>query len=86
MSNFVYVYSPDGNAAYDPADRLVLARVPKDRIRERDAYEFFMRVESNGDVIWSHNIVDRVWCFQTAARFVALTSPTVPRSNDTCSS
>ena len=59
MSNFVYVYLPDGNTAYDPAYRLVLARVPKDRIRERDAYEFFMRVESNGDVIWSHNIVYR---------------------------
>ena len=59
MSNFVYVYSPDVNTAYDPADRLVLARVPKERIRERDAYEFFMRVESNRDIIWSHDIVDR---------------------------
>ena len=57
-NNFVYVYSADVNTAYDPANRLVLARVPKERIRERDAYEFFVRVEPNRDVIWSHNIGD----------------------------
>jgi CubicO group peptidase (beta-lactamase class C family) len=57
--NYVYIYSPDANTAYDVADRLVLARVPKERIRERDAYEFFVRIESNGDAIWSHNVVDR---------------------------
>jgi len=57
--NFVYIYSPDTNTAYHPADRLVLARVPKERIRERYAYEFFVRVESNGDVIWSRDIADR---------------------------
>ena len=59
MNNFVYVYSPDENTAYEVADRLVLARVPKERIRERDAYEFFVRVESNGDVVWSRDIADR---------------------------
>lgn len=38
---FVYVYSHDNDSAYKPADRMVLARVPKDRIRHRDAYEFY---------------------------------------------
>jgi CubicO group peptidase (beta-lactamase class C family) len=57
--NFVYVYSPDVRTAYGPADRLVLARVPKERIRERDAYEFFVQVEPNGNVIWSREIADR---------------------------
>jgi CubicO group peptidase (beta-lactamase class C family) len=56
---FVYIYSPDADSAYDAADRLVLARVPKERIRERDAYEFFVRLESNGNVVWSRNIADR---------------------------
>jgi CubicO group peptidase (beta-lactamase class C family) len=56
---FVYIYSPDANTAYEPADRLVLARVPKERIRERDAYEFFVRLESNGEVVWSRDIADR---------------------------
>ena len=26
---FVYIYSPDSDSAYTPADRMVLARVPK---------------------------------------------------------
>jgi CubicO group peptidase (beta-lactamase class C family) len=56
---FVYVYSPDTNTAYDPADRLVLARVPKNRISERNAYEFFVRIEPNGNAVWSHDIRDR---------------------------
>jgi CubicO group peptidase (beta-lactamase class C family) len=56
---FVYVYSPDSNTAYDPADRLVLARVPKEHIRERNAYEFFVRIEPNGNAVWSHDIRDR---------------------------
>ena len=38
---YVYIYSPDGDSAYRAADRMVLARVPKDRITERGAYEFF---------------------------------------------
>ena len=54
------------NTAYDNADRLVLARVPKDRIRERDAYEIFVRVEPNGDVIWSRDIADRGAVFSNA--------------------
>ena len=30
--DFVYVYSHDADSAYEPADRMVLARVPKERI------------------------------------------------------
>ena len=39
MNNFVYVYSGDVNTAYAAANCLVLARVPKARIREREAAE-----------------------------------------------
>ena len=42
---FVYVYSPDMNDAYTPGDRMVLARVPKDRIAEQSAYRFFRRLD-----------------------------------------
>src|SRR5262249_29735692 len=38
---FVYVYSHDAGSAYRPADRMVLARVPKRNIKARAAYEFF---------------------------------------------
>ena len=55
---FVYVYSPDADGAYDSADRMVLARVPKDRIKDRDAYEFF-RGLSDGKPLWTRDVKDR---------------------------
>jgi len=38
---YVYVYSHDNDSAYEPADRLVLARVPKGEIKRQGAYEYF---------------------------------------------
>ena len=46
--DYVYVYSPDGDSAYLAADRMVLARVPKGRIAERGAYEFFRGMSPEG--------------------------------------
>jgi hypothetical protein len=51
---YVYVYSQDGPSAYETYDRVVLARVPKERIREKEAYAFFVR-----DGEWSMNIQQR---------------------------
>src|SRR2546422_5652182 len=31
---------------YEPADRFVLARVPEDQLRNRQAYEFFKQLEA----------------------------------------
>lgn len=56
---FVYVYSPDADSAYDRADRMVLARVPKARIGERAAYEFLVRLGADGRPIWSADIRER---------------------------
>jgi hypothetical protein len=55
----VYVYSFDSDSAYQPADRMVLARVPRARIRERGAYEFFVRHDRAGRPIWSGDLADR---------------------------
>jgi hypothetical protein len=57
--DFVYVYSPDSESAYVPADRMVLARVPRERIQERDAYEFFQSIDDSGQAIWSRSFEDR---------------------------
>jgi hypothetical protein len=51
---YVYTYSQDGPSAYQSDDALVLARVPKDRIRERDAWEFFVQEDQ-----WTHDISAR---------------------------
>ena len=61
---YVYTYSQDGPSAYQSDDALVLARVPKERIRERDAYEFFVRLDADGRPVWTKNIASRGPVFQ----------------------
>ncbi len=55
---WAYVYSPDADGAYRPADRMVLARVPKGRITERAAYEFFTGLDRRRP-LWSKEVGDR---------------------------
>ena len=57
--DFVYIYSPDGDSAYRAADRMVLARVPKGRITERGAYEFFEGLGEGGIPLWTTDIAER---------------------------
>jgi CubicO group peptidase (beta-lactamase class C family) len=56
--DFVYVYSQDSDSAYKRADRMVLARVPHGRIKDRSAYEFFEKVEGDSPV-WTSVIDNR---------------------------
>ena len=56
---FVYIYSHDSDSAYESADRMVLARVPKDGIRDHGAYEYFKRVSDWGDPFWTKTIEER---------------------------
>ena len=56
---YVYVYSHDHASAYEPADRMVLARVPKARLRERAAYEFFTGLDAKGAPMWTSDITER---------------------------
>jgi len=52
--DYVYTYSEDGASAYESSDRLVLARAPKQRIRDREAYEFFVR-----EGVWTNDLSKR---------------------------
>jgi len=62
---YVYVYSPNGN--YEGRmNELVMARVPKQRVANRSAYEFFAGL-SDRDAVWSKDI---------AARSIVHTFPT----------
>ncbi len=56
---FVYVYSQDGPIAYEPYDRIALARVPKGRVKEKEAYEYFVRLDQGGQAIWSSQLGER---------------------------
>jgi len=64
---FVYIYSPDSDSAYDVVDRLVLARVPKTKIRERAAYEFFTGLHA-GQAAWSSDLARRGGVFRAAGQ------------------
>jgi hypothetical protein len=55
----VYVYSPDAESAYQWADRMVLARVPKDQLLDRRAYEFFVKTEPGNRPVWTKDIQQR---------------------------
>ncbi|HTS30203.1 MAG TPA: serine hydrolase [Bryobacteraceae bacterium] len=47
---YVYTYSQDGPSAYESDNGLVLARAPKERIRERGSWQFFERLGAEGPV------------------------------------
>jgi CubicO group peptidase (beta-lactamase class C family) len=64
---FVYVYSHDSDSAYEPSDRMVLARVPKDRVRERSAYEFLKQAGEDGPV-WTNNLEERGAVFENRGK------------------
>ena len=55
---YVYLYAPNGNLE-GGMNQLVLARVPKDAILDRSAYEFFVSRGSDGEATWSPDIVER---------------------------
>ena len=61
---FVYAYSHDGPQADTPADRFVLMRVPRERITERDAWQFFVRRDAEGLPVWSDDIENRGAVFE----------------------
>lgn len=55
---FVYVYAPNGNTE-GTMNQLVMFRVPKDRILDRQAYEFFAGRSADGKAAWSDCVADR---------------------------
>jgi hypothetical protein len=65
---FVYVYSHDHDSAYEAADRMVLARVPQEKILDRAAYEFFAGSADDGGPRWTPDALDRGAVFTHAGR------------------
>ncbi len=55
----VYIYSHDSDSAYEASDQMVLARVPRDRIRDRGAYKFFKGVDNRSNPLWTENVDER---------------------------
>lgn len=66
--NYVYMVSHDNPNAYESADHFILARVPKDKITKRDAYEFFVKIGSDGEPVWTNDIQKRGSVFTNPGR------------------
>lgn len=62
--DWVYTYSPDGPDAYTSFDGVVLARVHRASIRDREAYEFYAGAGSDGGPRWTDKIEQRVATFR----------------------
>jgi hypothetical protein len=52
LDGFVYLYGPRQSAGTGSGNRLYLARAPKNRLRERSAYEFFEGTDAAGAARW----------------------------------
>jgi hypothetical protein len=57
---FVYVYGFNR----ETATSVELARVPKDKIKDRKSYEWFTGTDKHGAPVWSSSILDRKPVFQ----------------------
>jgi hypothetical protein len=55
---YVYVYAPNGNTD-GTMNELVMFRVPKDRILDRSAYQYFASRSPDGRAIWTKEIGGR---------------------------
>jgi hypothetical protein len=66
--DFVYLFSLDSDSAYAAADRFVLARVKKDGIRNRAAYEFFQHLDDSGAPQWTPDVAQRGPVFEHPGR------------------
>lgn len=66
--DFIYIYSQDGPGAYEPYDGVVLARVPRDRVKDRAAYQFFTGADAAGSPGWSPDIAARAHVIRDPGR------------------
>ena len=66
--DYVYVYSHDEGDAYQAADRMILARVPRKRVKDRRAYEFFVGRDAMNKPAWTADIGRRGAVFKHEGR------------------
>jgi hypothetical protein len=56
---YVYAVSQAGNSAYAFDPDIVMARVPREHVARRQAYEFYAGSDAEGDPLWSADIGQR---------------------------
>ena len=66
--DYVYMVSHDHPSAYEPTDRFILARVPREEITSHNAYEFFKKLGSDNSPTWTRDIEQRGAVFTYSGR------------------
>ncbi|NND04904.1 MAG: serine hydrolase [Saprospiraceae bacterium] len=56
--DYVYIYSHDDASAYEISDQMVMARVDKTHIRDKNSYEYFTGISESGPT-WSEDVYKR---------------------------
>jgi hypothetical protein len=57
--SYVYVVSQNNDSAYGYSPAIVMARVPRNRVLERDRYEFYAGFDANAQPRWSADLSQR---------------------------
>ncbi len=66
--NFVYIYSHDESSAYNNSDKFILARVPKNQIKDWRKYEYFSGYDEFKTPKWSEDIRKRKSIFENPGK------------------
>ena len=66
--NYVYMVSHDNPSAYEASDHMILARVNKNEVTVRAAYEFFQTTDPEGNPVWTSDINERGAVFTHVGR------------------
>jgi hypothetical protein len=61
---YVYIVSQANDDAYEYSPDVVMARVPRDRVGDRNAYQFFAGLDGKGKPDWSADIAERKAVFE----------------------
>lgn len=56
---YVYIYSNNEESAYKASDEMILVRVAKDRLREKESYEYFAGYGPGDEPDWSEDYQQR---------------------------
>jgi uncharacterized protein (TIGR03437 family) len=71
---YIYIYAPN-SVTETKMRELVMARVPKDKVLDKTAYEYFVSRRADGSAKWSSRIEDRGVVYRFPAGWVALDAP-----------
>lgn len=62
-NEYVYMVTHDNPSAYEMADHFVLMRVSKDKLMDRDPYEFYHGLDDSGSPLWTNDVNQRAPVF-----------------------